>query len=135
MDNNTKIGLIARSVATAVVWVMVAGSIALTGIFLAPAIGEDALGAIFMIMIAAVLSNGFIWNWGRGNKLSRRDMQKRRELEEELYDMALHNQAKRKRNEIGTRLTDMSDDELLDLRQRLQSGDIDEGEIAHLLQG
>jgi|GEM_PF-994019 len=133
MDENTKTSLIARAVATVVVWVMVTGSIALTGIFLAPEIGEDALGAIFMIMIAAILSNGFIWNWGRGNSLSRRQMRKRMDMENELYDITESRQAKRKRDEIGSRLSDLSDNELIELRQRLQSGEIDEGEIAYLL--
>ena len=53
---------ISRAIATIVVWMAVAGSIALVGVFLAPSLGEDALGAIFMILVAAVVTNGFIWN-------------------------------------------------------------------------
>lgn len=132
MNNTT--GTIARVVATIVVWVMVVGSIALTGTFLAPEIGSDALGAVFMVLVAAILTNGFIWDWGRGNRVSRREMRARQRMEEDVYDMALESGLqKRKRENISSRLSDLSDDELLDLRQRIQAGDIDEGEIAYLL--
>ena len=125
-------GTLWRAVSTIAVWFMVLGAIALTGVFLAPEIGEDALGAIFLILVAAVVTNGFIWNWGAGTS-SKKDKKNRKEAEEELYDLALDKQQKRKRDEIGSRLSDLSDDELLDLRQRLQAGDIDEADLAYIL--
>lgn len=124
---------ISRAIATIVVWMAVAGSIALTGVFLAPSLGEDALGAIFMILVAAVVTNGFIWNWGAGDGSSKKDKKARKNAEEELYTMALDKKQKRKRDEIGSRLSDLSDDELLDLRQRLQSGDVEESDLAFIL--
>lgn len=124
---------ISRAIATIVVWMAVAGSIALVGVFLAPSLGEDALGAIFMILVAAVVTNGFIWNWGAGEGSSKKSKKERKNAEEELYNMALDSQEKRKRDNIGSRLSDLSDKELLDLRQRLQSGDVDEEDLAYIL--
>jgi len=126
-------GTTGKAIATIVIWMMVVGAIALTGIFLAPEIGEDALGAIFMVLVAAVVTNGFIWDWGRGSRVSRRDLRKRQAMEDDIYDMAHNSLQKRKRDDIGSRLSDLSDDDLLDLRHRVQSGDVDEGEIAYLL--
>ncbi|GAB5494498.1 MAG: hypothetical protein Phog2KO_47130 [Phototrophicaceae bacterium] len=122
-----------RAISTIVVWVAVAGSVALTGVFLAPSLGEDALGAIFMILVAAVVTNGFIWNWGAGDGSSKKSKKDRKAAEEELYDMALDRQQKRKRDNIGSRLSDFSDDELIDLRQRLQSGEISEDDLEYIL--
>ncbi len=125
-------GTLAKAIATVAVWMMVTGAIALIGIFLAPEIGSDALGAIFMLMIAAILTNGFIWDWGRGSRLSKRELRKRRAMEADIYHMAQDSLHKRKRENISSRLSDLSDDELLDLRYRVQSGEVDEGEIAYL---
>lgn len=129
MNKNT----LAQAIATVVVWIMAVGAIALTGVFLAPELGSDSLGAIFMIMIAVVVTNGFIWDWGRGSGLSRRDLRNRQALEDDIYDMGSNRLQKRKRDDISSRLSNLSDDELLDLRGRIQSGDIDEGEMAYLL--
>jgi hypothetical protein len=87
-----------------------------------------------MTMIAAIVSNGFIWDWGSGGRASsRRDLRKRQAMEDDLYDMAFNGAKKRKREDIGSRLSDFSDDELMDLRNRLQSGELDEDEMAYLL--
>lgn len=124
---------LAQAIATVAVWIMTVGAIALTGVFLAPELGSDSLGAIFMIMIAAVVTNGFIWDWGRGSGVTRRDLRNRQAMEDDLHDMALNSLQKRKREDIGSRLSDLSDNELLDLRGRIQSGDVDEGELSYLL--
>ncbi len=121
-----------RAVSTIAVWLIVVGAIALTSILLAPEIGEESLGAIFMILVAAVVTNGFIWNWGAGAGSSKKEKD-RENAEEELYNLALNKQQKRKRDKIGSRLSDLSDDELLDLRQRLQAGDVDEADLAYIL--
>lgn len=126
-------GTLWRGVSTIVVWFMAVGAIALSGIFLAPEIGEDVLGAIFMILLAAVLTNGFIWDWGAGSGSSKKSNKDRQRAEDELYNLALDKQQKRKRDALGSRLSDLSDDELIDLRLRLQAGDIDEDDLSYIL--
>lgn len=120
-----------RAIATAIVWVMVVGLIALVGVFITPELGEDSLGALFMILVAAVVSTGFVWNWGQIEGVSnKKDRQK---AESEIFDMAYDLDGKRKRDEIGSRLSEFTDAELVQLRERLQAGDLDDDELQYIL--
>jgi len=124
---------IAKMIATIVVWVMVIGAMALIGLFLAPVLGADSLGALFMVLAAAVVTNGFIWDWGRGLRSSSNQMTDRAQAEAELYDLAYQSREKRKRDQIDARLSDLSDTELVDLRERLLAGELEEDELAAIL--
>lgn len=121
-----------KAIATIVVWVMVVITFALTGVFLAPQMGDDAMGAIFMVVAAAIVTNGFIWQWGSTGQ-RKFDRKKREETEDELYDMASSVGEKRKRDRLAVALSQLSDGELENLRSRIRSGEIDEQDLAEIL--
>jgi hypothetical protein len=77
-------------------------------------------GVIFvpiMFTVAGIVMSGFIWNWGQ------------------LPDTASQDRASEdlKRNRLTQALRNLSDDELHRLRQRLASGDVDDDQLARLL--
>ncbi|MGB7338492.1 MAG: hypothetical protein WBC91_06330 [Phototrophicaceae bacterium] len=119
-----------RAVSTAIVWLMVIGIIALVSIFLTPELGEDVIVPILFVLVAAVMTNGFIWDWGRG--ASSADNRKQKQATLTMLDENI-NTLKRKRRDRSQRLEDYSDTELLDLRERVIAGEIDESELAQLL--
>lgn len=123
--------MILRLVATAIVWGAVIAVTALVGVFLSPTMGDEAMGALFFVTIAALLTNGFIWQWGQIEGKSKQH--NRQASEDDIFDLAHSLNRKRKRDEIGGRLSDLSDDQLLDLRERLQVGAVDDDELAYLL--
>lgn len=126
------VGTFWKAIATIVVWVMVVASVAITGVFLAPQMGDDAMGAIFMVVAAAVVTNGFIWNWGSTGQ-RKMDKKQREAAEDELYDMASSVGEKRKRDRLAVALSQLSEGELESLRSRIRSGEIDEQDLAEIL--
>lgn len=123
-----------KAIATIVIWVMITGSIGLTGIFIAPMMGEDSIAVIFLLLVAAVLTNGFIWDWGGGSSKKDKTIEDRDEAENEIFNLANDARYKRKRKQIGARLSDLSDTELIDLRERLQAGELDDEELEYIIQ-
>jgi hypothetical protein len=121
-----------KAIATIVIWVMVVITVALTGVFLAPALGDESVAAIFLVVAAAIVSNGFIWNWGSTGqrKLQRKE---RESAEDELYELASNVGEKRKRDRLAVALSQLSDGELVNLRSRIRNGEIDEQELAEIL--
>jgi uncharacterized membrane protein len=140
MDNA---GTFWKAVATVVVWTMVVGAIVLSSVFLGPSLGEDIIAIIFMVMAAAVVSMGFVWNWGQveGQQKANQHQNKRTNRDDDeadLYDELLYTAgATGKRKNGDDRLSDalrsLSDDELIRLRQRLANGEITEDELAAAL--
>lgn len=141
MDNA---GTFWKAVATVVVWTMVVGAIVLSSIFLGPSLGEDIIAVIFMVMAAAVVSMGFVWNWGqvdgqhKGRRAEKNKRADRDDDEADVYDELLYTVgATDKRKHGDDRLSDalrsLSDDELIRLRQRLANGEITEDELAAAL--
>lgn len=120
-----------KMVATSVVWVMAVAMLILSGIFLVPSLGEDAIAVPILAIIGAIISSGFIWLGGNSDESEKKD---RAEQEAELFSLAQNFDQKRKRDRISNRLSDLSDDELIDLRERIQMGDISEDELSYLLQ-
>jgi hypothetical protein len=121
-----------KAIATIVIWVMVVVSVAITGVFLAPNMGDESLGAIFMVIAAAIVTNGFIWNWGATGQ-RKLDRKSRESAEDELYDLASNVGEKRKRDRLAVALSQLSDGELHSLRSRIRNGDIDEQDLAEIL--
>lgn len=119
--------------ATVVVWVMIVAILVLTSIFMLPAIGEDAMAVPIIAIIGAIVTSGFIWLGGNEDKTEKRDKD-RAASEDEIYRLAENYSSKRKRDQISKNLSDLTDDELIDLRERIQMGMIDEDELAYLLQ-
>jgi hypothetical protein len=142
-----------RSDATQTVWGILIFALIVLG--WTGAAGDQLLPMLVVCLIAAVAATGFIWDWG--GALQRNSdgypQRKRRnsgllaEVEEALdeLDLALDDmldaepehgeRQKRKRDRIDAALRQMSDEELLQLRQRLSAGDIDEEMLYNRLVG
>ena len=103
--------VIARVVATAIIWMTyLAGSV---GAVIEMA-GWGVLLAL-ILMIPAIVFTALLWTWERISGIADQQMQAVSELSE-----------KRKRERIDTVLRDLSDDDLLRLRERLTDGVINE---------
>ena len=131
-QQNNSGGTFWKAIATIVIWVMVVASIAITGVFLAPNMGDDAIGAIFIVVAAAIVTNGFIWNWGSTGQ-RKLDKKERESAEDELYDLASSVGEKRKRDRLAVALSQLSDGELHNLRSKIRNGEIDEQDLAEIL--
>jgi hypothetical protein len=108
-----------KAAATTVVWTMLTGGFVTGFIFMGDALGEDIVGLAFIMLFAGVLVSGFIWNWGRIDDTQATEKQK--------HDAA--SQEKRKNDRLGQALRDLSNDELMRLRERLATGEIDERDL------
>ncbi len=114
-----------RAIATIVIWTMVVGGFALTGIFMADALGDGIVMVVFLLLGAAVASTGFVWNWGnmRGSsKVSWHDWGEQMTFDETRTE-------KRKADRISAALRNLSDDELVRLRQRIARGEITDEDL------
>jgi len=120
-----------KMIATAVIWGAVVGMLVLSGVFFVPSMGEDAIAVPIVAIIGAIITSGFIWLGGNNAASNKKD---RAEQEAEVFSLAQNYNQKRKRDRITNRLSDLSDDELIDLRERIQTGDISEDELSYLLQ-
>ena len=135
-----------KAIATASIWVMSFVMIVIGSIFVAPVMGEDFLGFLFMVMAAAIVTSGFVWNWGRlpedaknNRRKQRREQrkEKRDKNDEEYYDLYLGNaaQGKRKNNDrLAEALRQLSDDELVRLKDGIATGKIDEDDLEDALE-
>jgi hypothetical protein len=88
-------------------------------IFIGDSLGEDIIGLAFIMLFAGVLVSGFIWNWGRTGDAQATEKQN----DDTDY------QQKRKNDRLGQALRDLSNEELVRLRQRLATGEIDERDL------
>lgn len=133
MNNNKDVkGTFWQVIATVVIWTMMTGGIALGSIFLAPSLGEEVLGFFFMLFAAAALSTGFVWDWGQvPGKEGQRSHQGKQKNEGYDYDESLDE--KRKRDRLSAALKSLSDEELIRLRSQITRGDVQEEELASLL--
>jgi hypothetical protein len=118
-----------RAVATIVIWVMMVGSFALTGVFMADALGEGVVMIVFLLLGAAVVSTGFIWNWGRVSLKNKEQgwqewgAELQASLEGDGYS------EKHKSDRISAALRNLSDDELVRLRKRIARGEITDDDL------
>lgn len=103
-----------RALFTMIMWIMlIVAMIPLTALTISTL--EEAVIAIPAILSAAgVLVTGFIWHWGQ------------------LPNEAASSESA-KRSRLAMALRDLSDSELASLRQRLSSGDINDDQLARLL--
>ena len=121
-----------KAMATVATCIMLIASLALTGALLAPQMGDESLGAVFMVMAVAIVINGFVWNWGSTGQ-RKMDKKAREATEDELYEYASNVGEKRKRDRLAVALSQLSDGELVTLKDRLRSGEIDEQDLAEIL--
>lgn len=124
-----------RAIATIVIWVMMVGAFALTGVFLADAIGEGVVMVVFLLLAAAVSSTGFIWGWGRAGERSRRHQTKNQRVDSGgLFDGdMLSYEEKHKRDRLSSALRNLSDEELIQLQNRISSGEVDDELLQEIL--
>lgn len=108
MDSHTRLQ------ATKYIWITM--GIALFSLFLSAGIangleaGHVILG--IALCIAAFLSTGTVWNWG--------------DLPQESSSFNMDAQEKAKRERLDSVLRNLSNDDLIALKQRLSEGDIDD---------
>lgn len=134
-----------KAIATIVIWAMSFVSIVIGSIFVAPTLGEDFLGFIFMVMGAAIVTSGFVWNWGRLpqdaiNDRIKKEKEERKKKnkgnsDDEYFDLFYAQTGnKRKNNDrLASALRQLSDDELVRLRDRIASGEIREEDLEDVL--
>lgn len=133
-----------KAIATMAIWTMSFVSIVVGSIFVAPVMGEDFLGFIFMVMAAAVVTSGFVWNWGRlpqdaindrlKNEQEDRKKKNQGASDDEYYDLFYSQTGKRKNNDrLASALRQLSDDELVRLRDRIASGELREEDLEDVL--
>ena len=120
MANNkdTRMNFEKRAELTLKIWgVMIAGLV-ISMLFTVNTLGVWALGLALLIISAGIVTTGFMWNWG---------------------DAASHidtveDAEKAKRNRLSSALRDLSDSELANLQRRLSQGDINDDQLARLLE-
>ena len=106
-----------RLAATVVIWALLIAGMIVLSLLLAPFVGEAVMFILILLTGAGIVLSGFIWNWGQlPNESSHTDSS------ESL-----------KRSRLAMALRDLSDSELASLRHRLSSGDIDDDQLARLL--
>ena len=96
-----------RNFTTVVLWLSYVGTI----IFLGDIIGVLVIPVAAIMMVPLIVMMNFVW----GNSKQKSSRSER-----------ASNTEKRKRQRVDSMLSDMSDDELFELRQRLQDGTYDE---------
>ncbi|NJR12509.1 hypothetical protein HC776_01065 [bacterium] len=85
-------------------------------LFTSGTLGVWSLGLAVLIVGAGITTTGFMWQWG------------------EVRDITVSSEGEAaKQSRLARALRDLSDDELASLRQRLARGDIDESQLARLL--
>lgn len=100
---------------TRFIWGMMIVGVVLGSMVLAPFLGDDILGMVFIMVAGAVFTTGLIWNWGR------------------LPMTAQEASEKQKRDRLDAVLRDLSDSQLQILRERLAAGDIDDEKLSYML--
>jgi len=117
-----------RAIATIVIWGLMIGGFALTGVFMADVLGDGVVMVIFLLLGAAVTSTGFIWNWGNVAKSGRK--QSWQEWGQGLQEsFTSDSYEKRKSDRISAALRNLSDGELVRLRQQIARGEITEDDL------
>ena len=104
-----------RALFTFIMWALLIGAmIPLTAITIST-LQEAVIAIPVVLAVSGIAVTGFIWQWGQ------------------MPDTTSHDTESLKRNRLTMALRDLSDDELKGLRQRLANGDIDDNQLARLL--
>lgn len=106
-----------RLASTVVIWALLVGAMIVLSLILAPYLQEIVITIPVIFTVAGVLLSGFIWQWGQ--------------LPNDSERIAVAERFKRDR--LTMALRNLSDAELKSLRERLASGDIDDAQLARLL--
>jgi hypothetical protein len=107
---------------TIFIWLTTLGAFIATLAIAIDSIGAAIIPIVVFLFGAAIMTNGFIWQWGQQSN-----------------NAAVQEQAeKRKRERLDSVLRNMSDDELMSLKRRLSEGDFgdepmidDDGELIY----
>jgi hypothetical protein len=107
---------------TVFIWLTTMGAFVATLAITIDTLGAAVIPIMVFLFGAAIMTNGFIWQWGQQSN-----------------NTAVQEQAeKRKRERLDSVLRNMSDDELLSLKRRLAEGDFgdepiidDDGELLY----
>ena len=113
MESSTSL----RFAAIVMGWALLMAAIVTLARLFSPSFAQVMIVVLIFLTLIGITLLGFTQNWGR---VSNTDSQ---ETSSEA----------RKRNRLTMALHDLSDSELIRLRQRLASGDIDDDQLARLL--
>lgn len=119
-----------RAVSTIVIWSILLVSIIIVSIFLPAMVGEDVIAVYLFLVIAATISTGAIWN--AGSRSEGRKAKPQAQQEAEAVALISDESEKRKNDRLTNALRQLSDDELISLRRRINSGDVDEQRLVEL---
>ena len=111
MDNSTPI----RLVAAVMIWALLMAAMVLLAQLVSPELAQLTKVTFIVLAIIGIIVVGSRWNWGRSSTVA---------AEDPLSGA---------RNRLSRVLHDMSDSELIRLRQRLASGDLDDDLLANLI--
>lgn len=126
---DTQSGTFWQAIATAIIWVLLLAMTTLAFIFLGDTLGEDIIGLMFILVVGGVASTGFVWKWGR---LGNQDAQ-HTDKDAYAWDAQADKRKRRNGDELSRALRDLSNDELVRLRDRLARGEIDDDDLLRLL--
>jgi len=110
MDSNQRVEL------TRFIWVALMIATVVVTVF--GDLGGTIVPVLLFMLGAGVMVTGFVWNWGDGSLV--KQQASRGSISEEFFG------EKRKRDELDDVLRDLSDEELIRLRQRLSDGSVDD---------
>ncbi len=110
MDSNQRVEL------TRFIWVALMIATVVVTVF--GDLGGTIVPVLLFMLGAGVMVTGFVWNWGDGSLV--KQQASRGSISEEFFG------EKRKRDELDDVLRDLSDEELIRLRQRLSDGTLTE---------
>jgi hypothetical protein len=100
---------------TRYIWTAAIVGMIISSAILGRYLDEGVIGIIFLSLVAATITSGFIWNWGQ------------------LPMSSAEEQEKVKRERLDSVLRDLSDSQLQRLRERLSAGEITEEQLGYML--
>jgi len=113
MESSTSL----RFVAIVMGWALLMAAMVLLADLLSPSFGQMMMVVLIFLTLIGIMLVGFTWNWGRVSNTANQET----------------SSESRKRNRLTMALHDLSDSELIRLRQRLSDGDIGDEQLIRLM--
>jgi len=98
-------------------WALLMAAMVLLADLLSPSFGQMMMVVLIFLTLIGIMLVGFTWNWGRVSNTANQET----------------SSESRKRNRLTMALHDLSDSELIRLRQRLSDGDIGDEQLIRLM--
>lgn len=111
-----------RAVTTMTIWALLLVAIIIVSIFLPASLGEDIIAVYLFLAIAGAVSTGAVWSSNNSSEKTK----------DKLDAASTGEIEKRKNDRLASALQQLSDDELVSLRERINRGEVDERQLATL---